>query len=137
MDYYFNVDDLDPPAYMSDANDEATWLGAYFAPGDAASRESTAMYFVIAPGKRLGLHYNTEEETHFYLSGRGELLIGQSARVVRSGDMVLVPKNAAHDLRNTGDEDLRVLGFFPRPAVRHVWSEETWDGQRVTDSPDA
>ena len=133
MDHYFNIDDLDPPAYMSDANDEATWLGAYFAPGDAASRDSTAMYFVIAPGKRLGLHYNTEEETHFYLSGRGELLIGQSARVVRSGDMVLVPKNAA---RSAG-EDLRVLGFFPRPAVRHVWSEETWEGQRVTESPDA
>ena len=42
-----------------------------------------------------------------------------------------------HDLRNTGDEDLRVVGFFSKPEVEQHWTEETWppDDQKVTGTP--
>ncbi len=34
-----------------------------------------------------------------------------------------------------GDEDLRVIGFFSKPSVQQIWTEEVWDGEKVTGSP--
>lgn len=42
-----------------------------------------------------------------------------------------------HDLLNTGDEDLRVIGFFAAPEVQQHWSDEVWEpgDLTVTGSP--
>jgi hypothetical protein len=40
-----------------------------------------------------------------------------------------------HDLHNTGSEDLRVIGFFSAPQVEQHWTDEVWDGDKVTGSP--
>ncbi|MBA3300511.1 MAG: hypothetical protein H0T15_01460 [Thermoleophilaceae bacterium] len=43
----------------------------------------------------------------------------------------------AHDLHNTGSEDLRVLASLSKPQVEQHWDSERWppSGLAVTGSP--
>ena len=92
--------------------------------------------FAVPAGKRLGLHTDTAEETQYFLSGSGELTLDGETKPVRSGDVIVIEEGRAHDLRNTGSEDLRVLGFFAAPAVEQHWTDEVWPGDlSVTKSP--
>ena len=132
-----SVNDLTLATYASSTSEDAVWSGACLAAGGFGPRESTVMYFEVPPGRRLGRHHNTGEETHYYVGGRGELSFDSSSRTVSQGDLAFIPEGTVHDLRNTGDQQLRVIGFFPAARVLHVWNEDVWGGQTVTASPDA
>ena len=137
MDAPINVDELET-ASLDSASGEAAWVGGYFAYGGNGADRSTVIYFAVPPGKRLGRHTDTAEETQFILSGSGALLLDEGAKPVRAGDVVVLTVGTAHDLRNTGDEDLRVIGFFAAPRVEQHWTEEVWPGDlTVTKSPNA
>jgi len=47
------------------------------------------------------------------------------------------PRGRAHDLRNTGSENLRIIAFFSSPQVEQHWSEEVWEpgDLKVTGTP--
>lgn len=38
----------------------------------------------------------------------------------------------AHDLLNTGADDLRVIGFFSAPQVEQHWTEVVWEPGDLT-----
>ncbi len=137
MNKPLNVDDVETVSLASTATDDAAWVGGYFAYGGSGTEQSTVIYFAIPPGKRLGRHCDTAEETQFFLDGSGELLLDDGTQPVGQGDLIVLEKGRFHDLRNTGDEDLRVIGFFASPEVEQHWTEETWppDDQSVTGSP--
>ena len=105
--------------------------------GGSGADQSTVIHFAMPPGKRLGRHTDTAEETQFVLSGAGELLLDEGARPVRAGDVFVLPEGAAHDLRNTGSENLRIIAFFSSPQVEQHWSEEVWEpgDLKVTGTP--
>jgi quercetin dioxygenase-like cupin family protein len=137
MDKPMNVDEVDTVSLASTATDDAAWVGGYFAYGESGAEATTAIYFAIPPGKRLGRHCDTAEETQFFVGGSGELLLDDGTRPVRKGDLIVLEEGRFHDLKNTGEEDLQVVGVFSKPQVEQHWSEETWppDDQRVTGSP--
>jgi quercetin dioxygenase-like cupin family protein len=91
----------------------------------------------VPPGKRLGRHTDTAEETQFIVGGTGELLLDDGAKPVKAGDVAVLTVGTAHDLRNTGSEPLRVIGFFSAPVVEQHWTEEVWQpgDLRVTGTP--
>lgn len=69
---------------------------------------------VVAPGKRaFPLHnHHTNEELFFIIAGQGTLRFGDQEHAVRPGDFVACPPGGpevAHQLVNTGDEELRYL----------------------------
>jgi len=137
MDAPINVDDLETASLVSESG-EAAWVGGYFAYGGSGADRSTVIYFAVPPGKRLGRHTDTAEETQFFLGGSGELLLDDGARPVGAGDVIVLTEGTVHDLRNTGTEDLRVIGFFAAPSVEQHWTEEVWPGGlTVTKSPNA
>lgn len=137
MDAPINVDELDTASLVSDSG-EAAWVGGYFAYGGHGAERSTVIYFAVPPGKRLGRHTDTAEETQFILGGSGELLLDDDTKPVRAGDVIVLTEGTAHDLRNTGDADLRVIGFFAAPSVEQHWTAEVWPGDlTVTRSPNA
>jgi quercetin dioxygenase-like cupin family protein len=122
-----NVDDVQTVELTSSTTDDASWVGGYFAYGGAGADKSTVIYFAIPPGKRLGRHTDTAEETQFILAGGGELLLDDGTKPIRAGDVVVLTVGTAHDLRNTGSEDLRVIGFFAGAQVEQHWSTEVWE----------
>jgi quercetin dioxygenase-like cupin family protein len=127
-----NVDSVDTVGLTSSTSDDAAWVGGYFAYGGNGADKSAVVYFAVPPGKRLGWHTDTAEETQFILSGSGELLLDDGARPIRAGDVVVLTIGTGHDLRNTGDEDLRVVGFFASPEVEQHWTTEVWDPGDLT-----
>jgi len=62
----------------------------------------------LAPGKSCGQHSTkNREELLVFLSGRGELLIGENDRYkVGKGKVSYISPQTAHDVSNTGDEPL-------------------------------
>ncbi len=135
MDEPLNVDQLDLAELVSESG-EAAWTGGYFAYGSHGADRSTVIYFAVPPGKRLGKHTDTAEETQFVLAGSGRILLDAGDREIRAGDVIVLEEGKVHDLENTGDEALRVIGFFAAPQVEQHWTEESWPGAgKVTKSP--
>ncbi len=68
----------------------------------------------VPPGKRAFPFHNHQvnEEMFFILQGTGEARIGAQTYPVREGDVIACPaggKEAAHQITNTGTEELRYL----------------------------
>lgn len=127
-----NQDALEIFEFRSSTSDGASWAGGWFAYGGNGSDQSASIYFAMPPGKRLGRHTDTVEETQFILSGSGELLLETGTKPVRAGDLAVLPEGTVHDLRNTGSEDLRVIAFFSAPQVEQHWNEDVWQPGNLT-----
>ncbi|MEO6826590.1 MAG: cupin domain-containing protein [Microbacteriaceae bacterium] len=132
-----NVGDLKTFELVSSSTPDAQWVGQFFAYGGSGSENSTIIYFAMPPGKRLGRHTDTAEETQYILSGSGELLLDEGVKPVRAGDVFVIKKGTAHDLRSTGTEDLSIIAFFPSATVEQHWEEEIWQpgDLKVTGTP--
>ena len=73
----------------------------------------------LAPGQACGLHSTKDrEELLVFLSGQGELIIGQENRFqVGNGKVSYIPPKTEHDVKNTGSEPLvYVYGVAPVAA---------------------
>ena len=127
-----NVADVEISELTSSTSTDAAWTGGFFAYGGNGAERSTVISFTIPPGKRLGRHTDTAEETQFILGGSGELLRDSGSTPIRAGDVVVLAVGEAHDLHNTGQEDLRVIGFFAAPQVQQHWSDEVWTPGELT-----
>ena len=69
---------------------------------------------VVPPGKRaFPFHrHHVADEMFFVLSGSGEYRYGEQTYPLRAGDFVGAPAGGdAHQIINTGAEELRYLGF--------------------------
>ncbi len=132
-----NIDGVELTELKSSTSEDAEWSGGYLAYGGTCAEKSVVVYFAIPPGKRLGWHTDTAEETQFIVSGSGELLLDVGPRPVEAGDVVVLTTGMGHDLRNTGSNDLRILGFFAAPQVEQHWTKEVWEpgGLTVTGTP--
>jgi quercetin dioxygenase-like cupin family protein len=73
---------------------------------------SATVWMEIAPGGVVGEHTDSAEELLYVARGEVEAMIGDEAGTLRAGDLAVVPAMAPHSLRNVGDEEARVLGFF-------------------------
>jgi mannose-6-phosphate isomerase-like protein (cupin superfamily) len=83
----------------------------------------------LAPGQRTMAHWHGDlEEIYYILTGQGELTIGGEIRAVRAGDVILIPLDQVHCLRNTGDGQLTVLCPVSPP-----WYPEDYHTERKPD----
>jgi uncharacterized cupin superfamily protein len=75
---------------------------------------------VVPPGKKaFPLHrHHVMDELFFIVSGAGEYRFGDEKHPVRAGDIAAAPAGTqAHQLVNTGNEDLRYLGISTMGGV--------------------
>jgi mannose-6-phosphate isomerase-like protein (cupin superfamily) len=73
----------------------------------------------LPPGRACGLHSTKDrEELLVFLSGQGELIIGQEdSYQVGQGKVCYIPPQTDHDVKNTGSEPLvYVYGVAPVTA---------------------
>ena len=81
------------------------------------TKNTAVVYFEIEPGYRLGTHTDSAEEILLILEGEAEVSLGDEPGRVSAGEMALVPAMVPHSLRNTGNETVRVTGFFSSNVV--------------------
>jgi quercetin dioxygenase-like cupin family protein len=84
---------------------------------------SAVVYFELERGKRLGRHTDSAEEIILLLSGTAEAVVDGERGRLSAGEMALIPAMAPHELINTGEETVRVVGFFSEPLVTSTFEE--------------
>ena len=74
---------------------------------------------VPKPGEaQRGPHYHQGfEECIYVLSGQGTTHADSGEHALKAGDTILIPSGEKHVTRNTGNEPLVLLCFFPTPDV--------------------
>lgn len=65
----------------------------------------------IPAGKRNNRHKHAHETLFYFISGTGEILVGETWVQVKPGDAVFSPRWAVHQTHNTGQEELVLLAI--------------------------
>ncbi|MCO5102005.1 MAG: cupin domain-containing protein [Burkholderiaceae bacterium] len=70
----------------------------------------------IAPGEEIGEEVHDDGDQFFRIEeGSGEIIIDGKANPVEDDMAVIVPAGARHNVRNTGDEPLRLYTIYAPP----------------------
>jgi quercetin dioxygenase-like cupin family protein len=117
--------------------DETRRIRVDFPISSLAGAASTAVvYFELEPGEHTGMHTDSAEEIVLILSGRAEAIIGDERGELTTGGLGLVPALVPHDVRNVGEETVRVVGFFSSNVVVSVFDDPLMPaGKRVVGTP--
>lgn len=75
----------------------------------------------IPPGKYNNRHKHAHETLFYFVSGTGEILVGETWVHVRSGDAVFAPRWAIHQTHNTGTEMLVLLAITDYYFTNNVY----------------
>lgn len=89
----------------------------------AGSNDSAVVYFEVEPGDRLARHTDSAEEILYLVAGEAEAEVGDERGRVRAGDLAVVPAMVPHGLVNTGEETVRVVGFFNEAVVTSTFED--------------
>jgi quercetin dioxygenase-like cupin family protein len=122
---------------VSSETDDTRRLRFDFPISSIAGAASTAVvYFELEPGEHTGMHTDSAEEIVLILSGRAEAIVGDERGELSVGGLGLVPALVPHDVRNIGEETLRVAGFFSSGTVVSVFDDPMMPaGKRVVGTP--
>ncbi|MFL3657346.1 MAG: cupin domain-containing protein [Opitutales bacterium] len=91
----------------------------------------------IAAGNSHPFHrHPTREEIIYVVSGQAEQWVEDEYRILKAGEMALVPQNATHGTYNPFDEDVTFLAILSPseaddPNIVDVSSEEPWASCRA------
>ena len=122
---------------ISSETDETRRIRVDFPISSVAGAASTAVvYFELEPGEHTGMHTDSAEEIILILSGRAEAIVGDERGELSAGGLGLVPALVPHDVRNIGEETLRVVGFFSSGIVVSLFDDPLMPaGKRVVGTP--
>jgi len=85
--------------------------------------DTAVVYFEVQPGDYVPTHTDSAEEIIYIVAGEGVARVGDERGPVRAGDLAVIPAMAPHGIANTGDEPLKVVGFFCESEVTSTFAE--------------
>ena len=98
-------------------NDIAEGITARVVIGKANGAGNFCMrVFEVAPGGHTPKHAHAWEHEMFVHSGAGEIFGNQKWNSFKAGDVVLMPGNEDHQIRNSGSETLIFVCLVPSSA---------------------
>lgn len=89
----------------------------------AGSADSAVVYFEVEPGKELPAHTDSAEEVLYIVAGQAQARVGDEEKDLRAGDLAVIPALVPHGLTSTGEETLKVVGFFGAAEVESSFNE--------------
>jgi quercetin dioxygenase-like cupin family protein len=87
------------------------------------AEHTAVVYFEVQPGDYLPTHTDSAEEILYIVAGEGEARLGDERGHVRAGDLAVIPAMVPHGIANTGDETLKVVGFFCESEIVSTFAE--------------
>ena len=91
--------------------------------GATGAEHTAVVYFEVQPGDYLPTHTDSAEEILYIVAGEGEARLGDERGHVRAGDLAVIPAMVPHGIANTGDETLKVVGFFCESEITSTFAE--------------
>jgi quercetin dioxygenase-like cupin family protein len=124
-------------AHITSETDDTRRIRVDFPVSTTVGAASTAVvYFELEPGEHTGMHTDSAEEIVLVLSGTVEATVGDERGELTAGGLGLVPALVPHDVRNIGEETVRVVGFFSSGTVVSVFDDPLMPvGKRVVGTP--
>jgi mannose-6-phosphate isomerase-like protein (cupin superfamily) len=77
----------------------------------------TLLYSIISPKNGTGPHVHDSDEIMCVVTGRGEGSVGEEKSQFREGTIIFAPKNVKHEVKNSGDETLKLVCVYI-PALK-------------------
>jgi quercetin dioxygenase-like cupin family protein len=59
----------------------------------------------------------------YVVAGTAEAVVGGERGRIAAGDLAVIPSMVPHGLVNVGDDTVKVVGFFPEPAIVSTFDE--------------
>jgi len=115
-----------------------TWLSR---PDIVPCKDLLMVRATMEPGRCHAFHHHpTREEIIYVLSGQAEQWCGKEYRILKPGEMVLIPKGEVHGTYNPFREPIVFLAILApaeanEPAMVDVSSEEAWASLRAGLAP--
>ena len=98
-------------------DESARWRsGPGHSPSNGAQSSGSSI-LEVDPDCRLPRHTDDAEETIVVLAGSAEVIVGDEHRRLPAGGLAVVPKLAAHEVRNAGTTVLRFIALYAEPDV--------------------
>ena len=70
----------------------------------------------LKPGEDIGMETHKTHDQFFRIEkGHGEIVIDGTTRKAKSGDAIIVPAGAQHNLINTGNKPMRLYTLYGPP----------------------
>jgi len=73
----------------------------------------TMSIFELDPDGYTPLHEHSHEHAVFVLRGSGKMIDGKKEHILSKDDVVFVPANQKHQIKNTGDSVLTLINVVP------------------------
>jgi len=90
--------------------------------------ELTVTWVEVKPGAKQKVHSHEPEQVYVIVRGKGKIQVGNSEKVLRSGDSARIPPNTRHGIENSGDEVLEYVSAttpaFPKEKVREFYKTD-------------
>lgn len=91
------------------------FLKVVMSPEVTGTQQLTLLYSIIGPGYTTGVHTHDVDEFQYVATGRGESTVGEEKSLVEMDTVIHAPAGVSHEVRNTGDETLKLICFFVPP----------------------
>lgn len=115
--------ELELPTVWIDSDPQGRVSPAFPINIHTGAADSAVVYFEVAPGERVPRHTDSAEEILYIVTGEAEAEAGGELGHVEAGDLAVIPAMVPHSVRNTGDETLRVVGFFSESKIVSTFEE--------------
>jgi len=123
----YTTNELDEPVYEAPPGDLPRKAQDLINESLGGAKSLTMGFFIIPKGghSKLDTHPGVEE-AYYVTQGSGYTVIDDQRCEISRGTAVFIPAGAKHQSFNTGNEDLRLLYFFPRAMGPLGHKREKW-----------
>jgi quercetin dioxygenase-like cupin family protein len=113
---------------LSDAwmegDETARWRSGTGHGPSAGAQSSGSSLLEVPAGCRLPRHTDSAEETVVVLSGSARVSIDGEQGDAAAGDVVVIPRDVPHEVRNAGDEPLRFAAVYASTDVVTTYEDD-------------
>ena len=74
--------------------------------GDVPNTQLSVTWVEVEPGASQKPHKHSPEQSYIIIQGQGKMNVGDESCVVEKGDIIHIPSNFKHFIKNQGDKKL-------------------------------
>ena len=95
--------------------------------GDIPDGKLAITWVDIKPGSGQRPHQHFPEQVYVIIKGKGRMRVGDEEQEVVKGDLVYIPSNVTHGIKNLLDEKLTYLSAStPAFNIKNFYDTEKW-----------